>query len=204
MANKPLKIGITGGIGAGKSLVCDLFRMLSVPVYDADKRAKLLMVQDEIVINSIKDLFGAEAYLGNDKLNTSYLANHVFNDNKKLLQLNGIVHPAVARDFGNWVLKHNEVAYLLKESALLVESESYKRLDYLITVIAPKDMRIARVLERDSQRTIQNVEDIISKQSSDEEKISKSEFVIVNDNKSLVIPQVLDVHSALINLNQTG
>lgn len=204
MPNRPLRIGITGGIGAGKSLVCDLFRMFGAPVYDADNRAKSLMVQDEIVIHSIKKLFGDEAYLENDRLNISHLANHVFNDSERLLQLNGIVHPAVARDFERWLLNYKTGAYLLKESALLVESESYKRLDLLVTVIAPMDIRIARVVTRDKHRTIQNVEEIISKQSSDDEKISKSEFVIVNDNKTLLIPQVLNVHSALINLNQTG
>ncbi len=199
MPNKPLKVGITGGIGAGKTLVCQMFRILGIPVYNADERAKLLMVQDDVVIDSIKNLFGEKAYIGDRKLNVLYLANHVFSDKEKLSLLNGVVHPAVAKDFESWQLNYQKEPYLIKEAALLVESKSYKVLTYLVTVTAPIDLRIARVLARDKHRTVQNIEDIISRQLSDEEKIAKSEFVIVNDNNSLLIPQVLDIHLSLIN-----
>ena len=204
LPNKPLKIGITGGIGAGKSMVCHLFSILNVPVYNADERAKLLMVQDQDVINSIKSLFSDKAYLKGGKLNVSYLANHVFADKEKLKILNGIVHPAVARDFESWSLSYKKELYLIKEAALLVESKSYKTLDHLVTVTAPADIRIARVLARDNHRTEKNIKDIMARQLSDDEKIAKSEFIVVNDNDSLLIPQVLNIHASLINSIQTG
>ena len=204
MPNKPLKIGVTGGIGAGKSIVCKIFKILGIPVYNADERAKVLMVQDKHVVESIKRNFGDEAYLADGKLNNIYLANHVFKNENKLKIINAIVHPAVTIDFDNWLKNHENKSYVIKEAALLVESGSYEFLDYLITVTAPIDIRIARILTRDSHRTKENIEEIISKQLSDEEKISKSKFIITNDNHSLLIPEVLKIHEFLISSIQTG
>ena len=204
MPNKPLKIGVTGGIGAGKSIVCKIFNILGIPVYNADERAKVLMTQDRHVVESIKRNFGAESYLADGKLNRLFLANHVFKNENKLKIINAIVHPAVAIDFDNWSKNYENKSYLIKEAALLVESGSYEFLDYLITVTAPIDIRIVRVLTRDNHRTKEDIEQIISKQLSDEEKISKSKFIITNDSYSLLIPEVLKIHEFLISSIQTG
>lgn len=204
MVNKPLKIGVTGGIGAGKSVVCQIFGLLGVPVYNADERAKVLMVQDQYVIKSIKREFGDKAYLVDGTLNRVFLANHVFKNDTRLKIINGIVHPAVAKDFDRWSKSYADLPYLIKEAALLVESNSYKLLDYLITVTAPIDIRIDRVLARDPHRTKMNIDEIVSKQLNDEEKIAKSKFVITNDGHSLVIPQVLKIQDFLICVTQTG
>lgn len=204
MINRPLKIGVTGGIGAGKSIVCKIFSILGIPVFDADNRAKTLMVHDQNIVESIKKEFGDKAYLIDGKLNRAYLANHVFKNENRLKIINGIVHPAVKLDFDRWSKNHKSKSYLIKEAALLVESSSYKFLDYLITVTAPVDIRIARVLARDNHRTKKEVNEIISRQLNDEEKIAKSKFVITNYNHSLLIPQVLKIHEFLISSIQTG
>jgi dephospho-CoA kinase len=203
MVNKPLKIGVTGGIGAGKSIVCQLFSILGAPVYNADERAKTLMVQDHQVVDSIKREFGDSAYLIDGSLNRVYLANHVFKNEKRLKLINGIVHPAVANDFDRWSKRYEGLTYIIKEAALLIESNSYKLLDYLITVTSPVDIRIERVLARDHHRTKINIDEIVSNQLSDQEKIAKSRFVITNDGNTLLIPQVLKIHQALISSIQT-
>lgn len=204
MLNKPLKIGVTGGIGAGKSVVCQIFGILGVPVYNADERAKILMVQDQHVVESIKREFGRKAYDVDGTLDRVFLANHVFKNDKRIKVINGIVHPAVAKDFERWSKSHADMPYLIKEAALLVESNSYKLLDYLITVTAPVDIRIDRVLARDHHRTKMNIDEIVSKQLNDKDKIAKSKFVITNDGHFLVIPQVLKIHEFLICDAQTG
>lgn len=204
MLNSPLKIGVTGGIGAGKSVVCQLFSILGVPVYNADEQAKALMVHDRNVVESLKRAFGEKAYLTDGTLDRVYLANQVFKNENRLKIMNGIVHPAVAIDFDRWSKKQKNQPYLIKEAALLVESNSYKLLDDLITVTAPVEVRINRVLARDHHRTKQSIDEIISSQLSDSDKIAKSGFVISNDGHSLLIPQVLKIHQALINSIQTG
>lgn len=204
MGNKPLRIGVTGGIGSGKTIVCKIFSILGIPVYDADDRAKSLMVEDEHVIRSIKMNFGAKAYSANGELDRAYLANHVFNDKKQLKIINAIVHPAVANDFEMWCMRNKDHLYVIKEAALLVETGSYKSLDFLITVSASENLRIARVLARDPHRTKEQVQQIIANQLKDVEKISKSTFTITNDGHSLVIPQVLKIHDFFNNYVQTG
>ena len=204
MLNKPLKVGVTGGIGAGKSLVCRIFSILGIPVYDADSRAKALMVQDRNVVEAIKSHFGDQAYLADGNLNRPYLANHVFQSKHRLKIINEIVHPIVALDFEKWSKIHENKPYLIKEAALMIESGSYKQLDYLIAVTAPVDIRIARVLARDPHRTEKNINEIISSQLSDEENIDKSQFTIINDNHSLLIPKALKIHEFLISSVQTG
>lgn len=204
MLNRPILLGITGGIGSGKTIVCEIFNILGVPVYDADSRAKALMISNDGIVDSIKGIFGGAIYLDNGQLDRINLANQVFKDKNKLKSLNNIVHPAVAEDFEKWVKIHDKNTYLVKEAALLVESAFYKSLDYLLTVTAPVETRIKRVLSRDAHRNKENVEDIISKQLSDEEKLSKSQFVIENDEQSLLILQVLKIHEELISSVQAG
>ena len=199
MPNRPLLIGITGGIGSGKTIVCKIFNILGVPVYEADVRAKAVMINNPALITSIKNSFGNDAYLDNGEINKVFLSNQIFRNKEKLELLNSLVHPCVAIDFEEWIENHEKNAYLIKEAALLVESGSYKFLDFLITINAPIETRIERVLARDAHLTRDDVDDIISKQLSEEEKIAKSRFVIENDDKSLLIPQVLKIHEILIS-----
>ena len=204
MQNRPLMLGVTGGIGAGKTIVCNIFTVLGIPVYNADTRAKVLMELDRDVIDSIKKYIGEESYLPGGLLNREYLAHHVFKDGEMLETLNGIVHPAVAKDFHNWSKIHGRHTYIVKEAALLIESGSAKILDYIVNVVAPVELRIERTLIRDAHRTREQVKDIMSNQLSDAERAAKSKFIITNDDQSLLIPQVLKIHDFLINSVHAG
>ncbi len=199
MHNDILKVGITGGIGAGKSIVSKIFKILGIHVYDADARAKYLMTHDPTVVEEIKLSFGDDAYLPDGNLNRKYIAKYIFEGGVKYEIINKIVHPAVAIDFEKWSTSHENAAYVLKEAALLFESDSYKKLDYIITVLAPVELRTERVLIRDRHRTKNDVKKIISIQMKDEEKISKSQFIITNDNSQLLLPQVIKIHDFLRN-----
>ncbi len=204
MRSKPLLVGITGGIGAGKSIVCEVFNVLKVPVYEADMRAKALMEESHEVVTQIKSFFGEESYQDTGKLNRSYLSAEVFNNTENLEKINQIVHPAVEQDFNSWVASKAGYPYVLKEAALLVETGSFKMLDSLIVVTAPENVRIQRVLKRDKHRTAQEVKAIISNQLAEEKKVEKAKFVINNDEGSMLLPQILKIHDFFINLQRTG
>ena len=197
----PLQIGITGGIGSGKSLVCKIFRVLGVPTYDADSRAKNLMTTDGILIDQIKKEFGSLSYDVKGGLNREFLSATVFAKQDKLKQLNALVHPRVAVDYKQWVEEHAGNKYVLKETALLFESGSYKELDKIILVTAPKEIRIERVLARDNHRTKEDVEKIIRNQISEEEKEAKANFIIRNNESELIVPQVVDLHKRFNSMN---
>lgn len=190
---KPLQIGITGGIGSGKSTVCRIFSTLGVPVYDADSRAKSLMTTDGILISQIKKEFGSLSFRSDGNLDREYLARTVFQDKAKLAELNKLIHPRVALDYERWVSEQRN-EYVLKEAALLFEAKSNQALDKIILVHAPAEIRIKRVVQRDPHRTRQQVEDIMRNQMQDEEKLKLADFNIVNDESRLVIPQVLELH----------
>lgn len=194
----PLLVGITGGIGVGKSLISKIFRILGVPVYDSDSRARAIMYFPEIMEQVVR-LFGKEAY-ENGMLNRQMLAKRAFADPDILAQLNAIVHPAVAMDFRDWVAAGQSNPYLLKEAALLFETGGASALDKVITVTAPDEIRIDRVLRRDPQRTRQQVLDIMSQQWPESRKISNAHFLITNDDLTPVIPQVLQIHQTLSQL----
>ena len=198
---KPIQIGITGGIGSGKSLVCKIFGVLGVPAYDADSRAKNLMTTDGILIDQIKKEFGSLSYDVKGGLNREFLSATVFAKQDKLKQLNALVHPRVAVDYKQWVEEHEGNKYVLKEAALLFESGSYKELDKIILVTAPKEIRIERVLARDNHRTKEDVEKIIQNQISEEEKEAKANFIIRNNESELIVPQVLDLHKRFNSMN---
>lgn len=195
--NIPLQIGITGGIGAGKSIICRIFRVLSIPVYDADIRAKDLMNTLPEIRTRVIELFGKESYSKNE-INRKHIGKIAFHQPGKIEELNKLVHPYVARDYENWVIQNGNSRYVLKEAALLFEAGSYKVLDRLITVTAPESLRIKRVLQRDPHRNESDVRAIISNQWTEEQKVEKSDFVILNDESKMVIPQVLDIHSILM------
>lgn len=192
--HRPLQIGITGGIGSGKSLVCKIFGVLGIPTYDADSRAKNLMTTDGILISQIKKEFGTLSYDAGGVLNRQYLGETVFQDKEKLKRLNALVHPRVAEDYKGWVGQHENVKYVLKEAALLFESGSYQSLHKIIVVTAPETLRVQRVLKRDPHRSIQQTKEIIGSQMADEEKRIRADYVITNDETVLLIPQVLDLH----------
>lgn len=192
-----LKIGITGGIGTGKTVVSRVFALLGVPVYDSDARAKWVMHHDAVLRQELIAAFGSEAFTEEDELNRAYIASVVFNNPERLEQLNALVHPHVRNDFAQWAALHADKPYVLKEAALMYESEAWKQMDQIITVFAPMEIRIKRLLHRDTHRTEEDIRNIISKQLSEEERMSRAEHIIYNDNQQLIIPQVLRLHEQL-------
>ncbi|MBP6533293.1 MAG: dephospho-CoA kinase [Bacteroidia bacterium] len=189
-------VGITGGIGSGKSVVCKVFEQLGIPVYEADSAAKLLYDKYPELKQSIKELVSEDAIDKNGNINKKKLAEIVFNNDEKLAVLNKLVHPLVKLDFKNWVESHKGFPYLIKEAAILFESGANKDCDIVITVVSPIELRVERVRQRD-KKTKAEIEAIISRQLSEEELIKRSDFVIYNDEKQMVIPQVLKVHEGL-------
>jgi dephospho-CoA kinase len=199
MSNKrPLLVGITGGIGSGKSTVCKLFSLLGIPVYTADNRAKWLMAQDAELQNQISSTFGTESYLANGELNRAFLAETVFPNPEKITELNALVHPVVRKDFEQWITQQS-APYLIKEAALLFETGAAKELDYVINVSSPLRVRMARILLRDPHRSEEQVNQIINQQLPDEEKNALADFCIKNTDNKLLIPQVLEVHAQLLS-----
>ena len=194
---KPVRVGVTGGIGAGKSTICGIFSVLGIPVYLADDRAKFLMENNPQIAAEIVKKFSEQAYQ-NGKLNRAFLAGTVFNDDERLHQLNEIVHPQVIADFEEWASAQADVSYLIKEAALLFESGSYLTLDKVILVCCPPETRIRRILLRDTGRSREEIEKIIEKQWSDQEKKKLADFVIENDDSIPVLPRVLTIHEQLL------
>lgn len=193
----PLKVGITGGIGAGKSTAAKIFSLLGVPVYYADDRAKWLMKTDKNITEAIIKKFGEDSYLSDGSLNRAFLAQTVFSNPEKVSQINSIVHPAVAQDFLEWT-KSQSAPYVLKEAALIFETEGHKSLDYVINVSSPLRIRMSRVLMRDPHRTEAQVNQIIDQQLPDEQKNELADFTLKNTDNKLLIPQVLSIHKKLI------
>ncbi len=195
---KPLKVGVTGSIGSGKSTVCKIFEMLNVPVYYADVRAKELMTEDEILIKKIKALFGEEAYKPNGDLNRPFIASIVFKNPDKLKSLNAIVHPAVFADSEKWFHSITNNNYGIKEAALLIESNGHRMLDKLIVVTAPLNIRVERVMKRD-QITREQVLERINNQLPESRKLEFADYIIKNDGESSLITQVLETHRIIIS-----
>ncbi|WP_293954914.1 MULTISPECIES: dephospho-CoA kinase [unclassified Sphingobacterium] len=190
-----MKIGITGGIGSGKTFICKLFKAMAVPVYNADEEAKKLMNTDIRIKERLIAEFGAETY-PDGKLDRAFLAQRIFSDSAKLELVNGIIHPIVIQEAKEWAAQQKS-RYTLKEAALLFESGSYKDLDYTILVTAPLSVRIQRVIKRDKV-TEGQVMERINKQLSDEEKLKLADFVIVNDGTTPLLPQVWNLHQKFL------
>ncbi len=186
-------VGLTGGIGSGKSTVAKVFEFLGIPCYSSDDRAKLLYNNSEIKTQVIA-VFGEDVYK-NNRLNRAYLADQVFADREKLNVLNGIIHPAVQEDFEKWKSQQS-TSYILKEAAILFESGSYKNCDQVILVTAPIETRIERVMARDNSSR-EEVLARIAKQWPDQEKIPLSDFIIRNDGNHSIIKQVMEVDQGL-------
>jgi dephospho-CoA kinase len=196
------KVGITGNIGSGKTTVCKIFEILGIPVFYADDEAKKVMIEDDVLIAGIKQAFGKEAYFEDGALNRKHIAGIVFNNKEELLKLNALVHPAVFRAFDKWVINQKNVPYVLKEAALLFESDSYKMCDRSVMVTAPLDIRIQRVTQRDGI-TADEVKSRNDRQFSEEKKLATANDVIINDDTQLVIPQIMKLHELYLSLAET-
>ncbi len=194
-----LKIGLTGGIGSGKSIVAQIFAVLGIPVYYADEASKRLMVENEQLKSAIKHHFGDGAYI-EGILNRKFLSNLVFNDAEKLTILNSLVHPATFADASDWMQKQH-APYIIKEAALIFESGSNKSLNYVIGVDAPEELRIKRVMARDNVSAKQ-VKERMNKQMDEKEKLRLCDYVIVNNEHQLLIPQVLALHEKFLEMAQ--
>ena len=190
-----LTIGITGGIGSGKSTVCQIFKILGIPVFEADLVAKNLINSNIEIKNGLIQLFGGEIYGSDNRINRKKLANLIFNDDNLLQKVNRLVHPAVGNEFTNW-MKTQDSEYIIHEAAILFESGFYKMMDYTILVSAPEEMRIDRVIKRENI-TPEMVRGRLAKQWTDEEKRKLTTLELVNDNKKLIIPQILEIDKNL-------
>lgn len=189
-----IKIGITGGIGAGKTTVCKELEKMGYPVFYSDDEAKNLMVENAEVVKQITALFGEDAYI-DGQLNRVHLAKQIFTNNKLRENLNQIVHPAVRRAFVEWS-EAQDAELVFNEAAILFETGQYKTFDYTVLVTAPTSIRIDRVVKRDNT-TPEEVQKRIDNQWSDEEKIKLSSFVIVNDGKREILPQLDQIISQI-------
>ena len=190
-----LKVGITGNIGSGKSLVCDMFKVYGIPVYDADSEARKLMENDETIIRLVKKEFGEESYTDN-KLNRSFISKQVFADFHKLHLLNAITHPVIIQHSQEWMNNQN-APYVIKEAALIFESGSAKGLDVVIGIDAPYSLRVQRVVQRDGLSR----EEILKRneqQIDQDMKMKLCDFIIINDNKESLIKQVDELHKKLL------
>lgn len=196
MKRKMTKIGVTGGIGSGKTLICQVFEKLGIPVFYADKEAKKLQNEDPEVRESMMEYFGNEIYDENG-INKAFLASKIFSNSDALRKVNSIVHPAVRKLFLRWAEeKETESPYIIEEAAILFESGAYKDLDFNILVYAHEELRITRVIERDNADREQ-IKARMKHQMKDEEKIGMADTVIYNDESQMVIPQVLEIHQKL-------
>ena len=190
------RIGLTGGIGSGKTTVAEVFETLGVPVFLADEEARRIQNKDEAVKNKIQKVLG-DVYDINGTLIRKRVAELVFGNPSLLEQLNQIVHPVVKDAFEKFVASHADAPYVIREAAILFESGSYKDLDAVIAVVAPEEIRINRVMNRDSS-TKEQVQQRIQAQWSDEEKVRRSQFVIINDGKEMILPAIVNIHEELI------
>jgi dephospho-CoA kinase len=189
-------IGLTGGIGSGKSTIAEIFKTLGVAVYNSDERARELYFEPEIK-KQVEDLLGSKAYRNKSALNKKYISEKIFSDKILLEKLNAIIHPAVGKDFETFKKDHAGDKYIVKESALLVEAGLLKTVDKLLVVTSAIALRTERIKKRDNL-TKDEIEKILKKQLSDSDKVKNADWVIENDEKKLVIPQVLKIHKSLI------
>ena len=187
-----IKIGLTGGIGCGKTTVANIFKQLGIPIYSSDNRAKDLLLNNHFLRESLISLFGDKVII-DGTLNTSYIASKVFSNSKELIKLNALVHPFVQKDFDAWSASQNS-DYVLKESAILIETGADKFLDKIILVISPEELKFSRVMLRD-QITKEDVLLRMNKQWTDNQKRINADYIIYNDEKTSLINQILNLHS---------
>lgn len=192
-----LKIGLTGGIGSGKTTVASIFNSFGVPIYNSDIRAKYIMNYDIELINSIKSLLGEEAYI-NGEINRPFISKEVFSSPNLLQELNNLVHPKVAQDFSSWCNEHKDASFIIKEAAILIESKAYLTLDKIIVVNAPIETRIKRVMKRDDAN-LEAIKARINNQITEQESNKYANFIINNDGNTSLILQVRKILKQLNN-----
>ena len=191
-------VGITGGIGSGKSFISSIFSHLGIPIYDADTEAKLLMVNEPRIINELIENFGKKIYTQGGELNRKLLSDLIFADKDVRLKVNAIVHPVVGQHFDTWKEKYKIKQYVIKESAILFEAKADKGVDFTICVTAPVELRKERIIARDHS-TLNKIESIINNQMDEGERNSKCNFVVVNDNTIPLLPQIIKLNTLFSN-----
>ncbi len=191
-----LKVGLTGGIGSGKTLVCSVLEKLGVAVYYADSEARRLMNSDPELVLQISRLFGNKAYEGGI-LNREFIAQRVFKDKVLLTRLNELVHPAVRMDFSRWANEQKPAFYVVEEAAILFESGSDRNMDLTVGVFAEKELRVQRVMQRDGIAREQ-VRMRMNSQMNEKEKMERADMVIYNDGKLMILPQIINMHNAIL------
>lgn len=194
-------VGLTGGIGSGKTTVARVFQVLGIPVYYSDLRAKSIMTHNDKVKLQIIDIFGNQAYTTDNKLNSSYIASEAFSNKKKLATLNQIVHGVVMEDFFNWA-QTQPSKYVINESAILIESGYYRQMSVNIVVIADEDTRIQRIIKRDKTDTIK-AKDRLTHQTNDTVRREHADYIITNNN-DLIIEQIITIHKRLWENSRNG
>ena len=190
-----LKVGITGGIGSGKSVICQVFKLLGAPVFEADTWAKKLVNSHPKIKNGLIDCYGPDIYSPNGTIDRKKLAGIIFTDSTEMQKVNGLIHPVVKQEFMTWA-DQRDSPYVIHEAAILFESGFYKMMDYTIVVTAPEHIRIDRVVQRDGS-TFEAVKERINKQWNDEQKLKLASLEIKNDNKTLLIPQIIEIDKQL-------
>jgi len=189
------RIGLTGGIGSGKSFIAEIFRNLGVPVFNSDEEARKIQQSDKVVLAAIREKFG-DVFLSSGELDRKKLASIVFSDHEKLAQLNAIVHPAVGRAFEKFCSENSKAPYVIKEAAIIFETGIDEQLDGTILVTAPEQIRIERVMKRDGISESE-VRSRMNKQWSDTQKIQRADWIISNDDAKPLLPQVIRIHELL-------
>jgi dephospho-CoA kinase len=192
-----IRVGITGGIGSGKSWICQVFARLGIPVYNADTAARLITENDRAIRKELINLLGNDVYTGKS-LNRSRMAEIIFNNRELLKKVNHIIHPAVVIDFRNWCNAMAGFPYIVQESAILFESELYRMFDFIVLVTAPEEVRFRRVINRYGM-TAEKINSIMKNQLPEKEISVRSHLVIKNDDKTLVLPPILKFHTEMMH-----
>jgi len=191
-----LKVGVTGGIGSGKSMICNLFKCLEIPVFNADEAGRRLLAEDKSVVEEIRHLFGGDVIV-EGKPDRKKIAEIVFKNPEKLSKLSSVIHPAVRKKFNDWAAEQNS-SYIIDEAAILFETGIYKQLDLTVLVIAPEQLRIKRVINRDGSEEA-SVKDRMKNQWSDDEKKKIADFIIINDDITPLLQQIMEIHNTIIS-----
>ena len=194
-----IRVGVTGGIGSGKSLVCEVFSKLGIPVYSADEEAHFVTNADPLIRLELIDIFGPSIYNG-DSLNRLILAELIFKDKDLLQRVNQIIHPRVAEHFDNWCRNFSSYPYVIQESAIIFESGAFRSFHRIVAVTAPEELRLQRVMTRKNM-THEKFQSILRNQLCEEDLKDRSDFLIINDDIAPLLPQILNLHNLLISIN---
>ena len=189
---KPIQLGITGGIGSGKSVVCEILKTLGFPVFNSDLESRMLLSNNPKVVKNVKQLLGNAAYLTDGQPDRKYIAEQVFQNGELLNQLNSILHPEVRVAYQSWVASRLHHRLVVKEAAIMFESGAWVDLDHIVAVVAPLPLRINRIMQRD-HKTEAEIMLVVNRQMAENELIQRSNRIIVNDDQQLIMPQILQM-----------